>query len=203
MPIRFRCPGCEALLSIARRKSGTEIACPKCREALIVPPPVTPTLEPEPMRKRRTRLNDEAERTELDLTPPAFGKSDPFGGGPAQATLEPQATPVPRIREYSHGVEPPPRKPDPPKPKPAPPKIDEPPLFEQADFERLLDPVVKPVLPPTPPAKPEPPPGIAAVPSALAAEDGVYVSRAGAVMLGVAFVFLLGLSFAVGFWLAG
>lgn len=42
MPIRFRCPGCDGLLSIATRKAGAEVACPKCREGLIVPTPVGP-----------------------------------------------------------------------------------------------------------------------------------------------------------------
>lgn len=42
MPIRFRCPGCDGLLSIATRKAGAEVACPKCREGLIVPTPVAP-----------------------------------------------------------------------------------------------------------------------------------------------------------------
>ena len=30
MPIRFYCQRCRQLLSIATRKSGTEIECPKC-----------------------------------------------------------------------------------------------------------------------------------------------------------------------------
>ena len=37
MPIRFRCPSCEAVLQIAKRKAGTQIACPKCADAVIVP----------------------------------------------------------------------------------------------------------------------------------------------------------------------
>lgn len=44
MPIRFRCPDCEAMLSIATRKAGTPIACPKCGEEVLVPAPGT---EPE------------------------------------------------------------------------------------------------------------------------------------------------------------
>ena len=32
MPIRFRCPHCERLLGIARRKAGTPIRCPQCGE---------------------------------------------------------------------------------------------------------------------------------------------------------------------------
>ena len=44
MPIRFRCPDCETMLSIATRKAGTPIACPKCGEEVLVPAPGT---EPE------------------------------------------------------------------------------------------------------------------------------------------------------------
>jgi hypothetical protein len=43
MPIKFRCPTCMGLLSIARRKAATTIGCPKCGEAVIVP-----DLPPEP-----------------------------------------------------------------------------------------------------------------------------------------------------------
>ena len=37
MPIRFRCPHCERLLGIARRKSGSQIRCPQCGEGISVP----------------------------------------------------------------------------------------------------------------------------------------------------------------------
>ena len=39
MPIRFRCPDCETTLSIATRKAGAQIACPKCGEDVLVPAP--------------------------------------------------------------------------------------------------------------------------------------------------------------------
>jgi DNA-directed RNA polymerase subunit RPC12/RpoP len=38
MPIRFRCQHCGQLMGIARRKAGTEVACPKCRRQVLVPP---------------------------------------------------------------------------------------------------------------------------------------------------------------------
>ena len=38
MPIRFRCPHCEKLLGIARRKAGTPIQCPQCSKTIKVPP---------------------------------------------------------------------------------------------------------------------------------------------------------------------
>ena len=37
MPIRFRCPMCDGLLSTARRKAGSEVACPKCGFDITVP----------------------------------------------------------------------------------------------------------------------------------------------------------------------
>lgn len=197
MPIRFRCPGCEALLSIARRKSGTEIACPKCREALIVPPPVTPASEPESIqtkRRHRVKLPD-PEKTELDLSPPSF---QPSGGGAAQAVLEPQAHPVPKVHEYAEGDQPPLPK---PKPKsPAAPPAPEPPLFEQLDFEKLLDPAPKNAEPkPESGSKPGEPkrPGLSPVD-----DDGVTVSRGTALTLMLLFALLLGLAFTAGYFVS-
>ena len=37
MPIRFRCPKCQGLLSIARRKAGMTTTCPNCRADVTVP----------------------------------------------------------------------------------------------------------------------------------------------------------------------
>jgi phage FluMu protein Com len=45
MPIRFRCVYCDKLLGIARRKAGSVVNCPQCKQPLIVP---TPDPEPEP-----------------------------------------------------------------------------------------------------------------------------------------------------------
>ena len=39
MPVRFRCTFCNTLLSIARRKSGMIIDCPKCKQKVTVPKP--------------------------------------------------------------------------------------------------------------------------------------------------------------------
>jgi hypothetical protein len=39
MPVRFLCPACHQLLSIATRKIGAEVECPKCRSTIIVPDP--------------------------------------------------------------------------------------------------------------------------------------------------------------------
>jgi phage FluMu protein Com len=37
MPIRFRCWHCNQLLGIARRKAGTQVQCPTCRNQVTVP----------------------------------------------------------------------------------------------------------------------------------------------------------------------
>lgn len=37
MPIRFRCPQCDRMLGIARRKAGTQTACPGCAKVVTVP----------------------------------------------------------------------------------------------------------------------------------------------------------------------
>ena len=37
MPIKFRCPLCEGMLSIARRKAGAQVVCPKCGDEVTVP----------------------------------------------------------------------------------------------------------------------------------------------------------------------
>src|SRR5262249_59525811 len=46
MPIRFRCPFCNQLLGIARRKAGTAVQCPTCRGR--VTGPATGLEEPAP-----------------------------------------------------------------------------------------------------------------------------------------------------------
>lgn len=37
MPIRFRCPVCQQLLGISRRKAGSNVQCPNCHNAVLVP----------------------------------------------------------------------------------------------------------------------------------------------------------------------
>ncbi len=37
MPVRFRCDTCNGKLSIATRKIGTPVECPRCNESMIVP----------------------------------------------------------------------------------------------------------------------------------------------------------------------
>src|SRR5438067_1945964 len=39
MPLRFRCAYCNQLMSIARRKAGAVVRCPRCAGEVIVPVP--------------------------------------------------------------------------------------------------------------------------------------------------------------------
>ena len=39
MPIRFRCPSCQQVLSVTSRKAGQKVRCPACQSALKVPTP--------------------------------------------------------------------------------------------------------------------------------------------------------------------
>ncbi len=47
MPIRFRCPACQQVLSVTSRKAGQKVRCPACQSALRVPTPKAET-PPEP-----------------------------------------------------------------------------------------------------------------------------------------------------------
>lgn len=54
MPIRFRCPKCDQLLGISRRKAGAHVRCPSCRYEVAVPaedepPRAEPVAGPPPV----------------------------------------------------------------------------------------------------------------------------------------------------------
>jgi hypothetical protein len=58
VPIQFRCPACDRLLSIATRKAGARIACPNCTAVVTVPGAAAPSESPaeaaEPAGNLRT-----------------------------------------------------------------------------------------------------------------------------------------------------
>jgi DNA-directed RNA polymerase subunit RPC12/RpoP len=64
MPIRFRCAHCTQLMSVASRKAGHVVRCPKCKGELIVPTPPTPT-PPE----RDAGSSDKPETLDVELEP--------------------------------------------------------------------------------------------------------------------------------------
>ncbi len=105
MPIHFRCPHCNQLMGIARRKSGTLIHCPTCTKELVVPrggEAAVPEKVPEPPRP-----NSLLEKLDVDaiLNAPATGKAEKVVHAP-----EPEK---PALRLAS---------PPPPLPRPAAPK---------------------------------------------------------------------------------
>ncbi len=46
MPIRFRCPTCQQVLSVSSRKAGQKVRCPACQAALKIPTPKAAPAEP-------------------------------------------------------------------------------------------------------------------------------------------------------------
>jgi hypothetical protein len=204
------------LLSIATRKAGAEISCPKCGEGLLVPPPPEPASRP----KRARAETFENARTEVDIAPPPpVPRPEPVGvgAGVGAVTPQPDRRAATAVRDYLDGDDPPPAPTlkfgEPQlKVKPKPTKPADEPLFERSDFERLLEPVVKKTTETadskaegTKPQQPVPARGADAAEflklGLPVAEDGVYISRGTAVALTVAFVFTLGIAFAAGFWI--
>jgi hypothetical protein len=71
MPIQFRCPACDRMLGIARRKAGTVVSCPRCGADVRVPAlagmavasagpgggdaPVVPVIDPLPAKNGSPR----------------------------------------------------------------------------------------------------------------------------------------------------
>ncbi len=39
MSVRFQCPACKSVLKTSERKVGEKVACPKCGQRLLIPPP--------------------------------------------------------------------------------------------------------------------------------------------------------------------
>lgn len=150
MPIRFKCPTCERMLSIARRKAGSRIVCPRCEDDVTVPDA------------------DLADEEEVNVEPVEESGSS--------------------TKPIAIGA--------PPKPKvPTKPKPDK--LFEDSDFEHLLDEKVKKVA--DEPRKPEPPKPLPAPTPEPIEDKGILLSRGAAVVLGVLMLVLLALAFATGY----
>src|SRR5579885_798883 len=79
MPIRFRCPTCDGLLSTARRKAGTRVVCPKCEDEIPVP---------------EVDLADEADSEEANVEPVADEPTArPAAVKPAKVTKSAAAAP--------------------------------------------------------------------------------------------------------------
>jgi hypothetical protein len=104
MPIRFRCPHCNQLMGIARRKSGSMVHCPTCNTAVLVPmsdeaeegtgqAPSAPTA-PSPVREL-------FERDDFDnlLNAPSSAGAEPRNSAPGMGLPEVEPPPsLPPLR---------------------------------------------------------------------------------------------------------
>ena len=66
MPIRFRCPACQQVLSVSSRKAGQKVRCPACQASLKIPTPKDqaepqPIEEPDPSAKSAAATGSEVE----------------------------------------------------------------------------------------------------------------------------------------------
>ncbi len=70
MPVQFTCSHCRRTLSVARRKAGTPVACPKCGQSTIVPPAEGPLSDINPVVVMPA-LGDAKPPAEIATAPPA------------------------------------------------------------------------------------------------------------------------------------
>ena len=91
MAIRFRCQRCRQLLGIARRKSGTEIYCPKCGVPQIVPneQAAAAALAMSELTNRPgdVEIPIEIFITEDSTAPVALARTTPLPGGTARVVV--------------------------------------------------------------------------------------------------------------------
>jgi phage FluMu protein Com len=181
MPIRFRCPQCDRLLGIARRKAGTQTECPQCGKMVTVP-----------VQDDRTEL---ADLDEL-LNPAAAANGSARPRADATRPLPPLPVPPAEVLDL-----PPPPKPFFTAPKPA--ALNDRPLFEKGDVDAMLGltrPAPdRPALDDGPRAKPVS--GMDAL-SLDGDPPKLVLSPGKATLLAVAVVVLLAVAFAAGYMLA-
>ena len=119
MPIRFRCSMCSGMLSIARRKAGTEVECPKCGYEVTVPEEdVGPEPKPATVASPRSTVPHGPAQTQPTPRPvadrPLFEHSDfdqlldakvkaAASAVPDKARAEPQSPP-PEVATAEDGV---------------------------------------------------------------------------------------------------
>lgn len=120
MPIRFPCTACGQLLGIATRKVGTEIHCPTCGLAVIVP-------DEEQAKLLRQRAREPKNHFASPDTPPEISipreRDEAFDGGLesflTQLDVAPVAPKPAAATVTTKSAAPPPAKPAPPKSQPA------------------------------------------------------------------------------------
>src|SRR5262245_22647675 len=84
MPIRFRCTACGGVLSIAKRKAGSNVLCPKCAVSVVVPGAST---VPDPDR------TEAPARPAVGGGPVIAGRPVAANGSAAKRTTKPAADP--------------------------------------------------------------------------------------------------------------
>ncbi len=85
MPIRFRCPACQQVLSVSSRKAGEKVRCPACQAALKIPTPTAASAEPSLAEASETPKPD----PEVVSSP-----TDQPAPDPTSATAAPSDEPV-------------------------------------------------------------------------------------------------------------
>ncbi len=85
MPIRFRCPACQQVLSVSSRKAGEKVRCPACQAALKIPTPTAAPAEPSLAEASETPKPD----PEVVSSP-----TDQPAPDPTSATAAPSDEPV-------------------------------------------------------------------------------------------------------------
>jgi len=100
MPIKFKCPSCDQMLGIARRKAGAVISCPRCSY-----PATVPVEEGQPARPAavgRSIGRPAFERGDFDRW---IGGRPPSGsGGATMLANPPAATVLPNLSESHTGL---------------------------------------------------------------------------------------------------
>jgi phage FluMu protein Com len=99
MPIRFHCKRCHQLLGIASRKAGSEIQCPKCGIAQIVPTEeaAAAALAMDQFAKTRPAVENPADLVVYDDEPSAIETPRPR---PPETAAAGKTTPSPPIGEF-------------------------------------------------------------------------------------------------------
>lgn len=78
MPIHFRCQACERMLSIATRKAGQQVNCPKCGKLVSVPAAAGVAIASDPHSGKPLEAMPLFERKDFeDLLNPAFKANMP------------------------------------------------------------------------------------------------------------------------------
>ncbi|CAN5621566.1 hypothetical protein BH11PLA2_BH11PLA2_52800 [soil metagenome] len=174
MPINFRCHACDRTLSIATRKAGTQVNCPKCGVKVLVPASAGVAVESNPLAAG-SHPNPALEAMPLFERPDFENLLDPAAKAAALPKSVPPQVELPKI---------------------------ELPKIEMPKAKPASSPMVVPVPVPMPVAVVPAPPMMIEDDIDVAEVEGVVVSRQKLTWIAVVVAVLLAVSFAVGYFLA-